>query len=260
MSATTQEAPIRLSLGRREHGHAIKEFKVEVLGRPYSLWLDPNEPSQRYIAECIEKFGLYEPHEVKALCETLKDGDTFFDVGAHVGYFSALASALVGESGGVVSFEPNKANAMCLFRNAPKAIIKMNPVGDQFGERLFYENRDNDGGHSLWDPAKHRWNQRSIAEGPSMKMVTVLTLDDFRLMKPTAIKIDTEGADLLVLRGAERVLSQPGLRLVICEVNLFGMNELGGGDESTIRELMGRHGFTAGELGKSGVENLIFRR
>lgn len=51
--------------------------------------------------------GCYEPELVALLRQVLDPGATFVDVGAHIGYFSIVAAALVGESGAVQSFEPD---------------------------------------------------------------------------------------------------------------------------------------------------------
>ena len=51
--------------------------------------------------------GCYEPELVALLRKVLDPGMTFVDVGAHIGYFSLIAAALVGEKGVVHSFEPD---------------------------------------------------------------------------------------------------------------------------------------------------------
>jgi len=60
-----------------------------------------------------EKFlwtGLHEPAVQRALAEQLRPGMTFWDVGAHVGFFTVLAARLVGEGGHVHAFEPVEEN------------------------------------------------------------------------------------------------------------------------------------------------------
>ena len=47
-----------------------------------------------------------EPGVDKVLRENLKEGDTFIDIGAYIGYYSILARNIVGESGKVIAFEP----------------------------------------------------------------------------------------------------------------------------------------------------------
>lgn len=51
-------------------------------------------------------FGTYQPLIAKILKKYLRKGDTFIDVGANIGYFSAVAAACVGKTGQVHSFEP----------------------------------------------------------------------------------------------------------------------------------------------------------
>lgn len=55
----------------------------------------------------IYYFGVWEPHLTNWIGQQLAPGDTFIDVGANVGYFSLLASRLVGKSGVVVAIEPS---------------------------------------------------------------------------------------------------------------------------------------------------------
>ena len=54
--------------------------------------------------------GNYEPYKTRAFLANLKEGDIVVDVGAHVGYYSALASLKVGDQGKVFSFEPRPLN------------------------------------------------------------------------------------------------------------------------------------------------------
>src|SRR5579863_7387210 len=51
--------------------------------------------------------GVYEPWTTEVLTKELKEGDVFVDVGANIGFFTLLASKLVGEKGRVYAFEPN---------------------------------------------------------------------------------------------------------------------------------------------------------
>lgn len=60
-------------------------------------------------------FGRYEPDLTRATIGSLKAGGVFFDIGANVGYYSVLASRLVGETGMVVAFEPLVRNIYYLY-------------------------------------------------------------------------------------------------------------------------------------------------
>src|SRR5574341_861166 len=62
---------------------------------------DTSDILQQY----IYYFGVWEPHLTRWIGRRLSPGDAFIDVGANIGYFSLLASKLVGDSGTVVSIE-----------------------------------------------------------------------------------------------------------------------------------------------------------
>ena len=62
-------------------------------------------------------FGVFEPNLTAFLSERLRPGDTFVDVGANVGYFTLLASKLVGDSGRVVAIEASPATFAALNEN-----------------------------------------------------------------------------------------------------------------------------------------------
>src|SRR5450432_1813635 len=60
----------------------------------------------------------YEPLVRKCLVALLRPGDTFVDIGAHIGFFSMIASSLVGSSGKVYAFEANASLFQALHSNA----------------------------------------------------------------------------------------------------------------------------------------------
>ena len=72
-----------------------------------------NELLQQY----IYYFGLWEPHLTHWIATRLQPGDTFVDVGANIGYFSLLASKLVGKSGTVIAIEASPKTFRILQEN-----------------------------------------------------------------------------------------------------------------------------------------------
>jgi tRNA A58 N-methylase Trm61 len=68
-------------------------------------------------------FGLYEQPLARHLRKVLRNGSVINDIGANVGYFTLLASELVGGEGEVHTFEPVPANAELIARN-----IKQNTI------------------------------------------------------------------------------------------------------------------------------------
>ncbi|MFH1226418.1 MAG: FkbM family methyltransferase [Planctomycetota bacterium] len=150
-------------------------------------------------------FGLIEPEQTAALAESLKKGMTFFDVGANVGYYSLLGSRLVGPQGKVVAFEPALQNLDYLYRHtvlnkAGNVTIMSAACADGLSMAIFSAGENSATGHLAAEP------------GPGQKTpVLTVALDEVaqRLaVWPAVIKIDVEGAELSVLRGARGVLDQ----------------------------------------------------
>lgn len=214
------------------------------------LALDPARMSQRMMLECLGREELYEPETTQFLVSVLRPGDAFVDVGTHVGYFSTLAAAVVGPGGKVVSFEPEAENFTRLLDNLRlNSFAHVEPVnmavGEAEGEAEFFVNADNDGGHALWDVGLHAFNRLS-REAPRAHRVKVTSLDAFlgaRDLPPIrALKIDAEGAEQQVLRGAEALLRDRPIPFVVCEVNRFGLARMGA-SEAGLRAYMAGLGY-----------------
>ncbi len=117
---------------------------------------DLDKFSIQVMYSCLSQGKLYEPDLSYFLMKTLGKDDAFLDVGTHVGFFSVIAAKLVGPEGCVAAFEPEEENLQSL-----KKHVEINGVSnieivdkvvcDTDGPRTFYINRDNDGGHCLWD-------------------------------------------------------------------------------------------------------------
>lgn len=229
---------VTLDFGGPERRHVVR------------LALDPARMSQRMMLECLGREELYEPETTQFLVSVLRPGDAFVDVGTHVGYFSSLAAAVVGPAGKVVSFEPEADNFARLLDNLRlNSFAHVEPVnmavGEAEGEAEFFVNADNDGGHALWDVGLHAFNRLS-REAPRSRRVKVTSLDAFlgdRDLPPLrAIKIDAEGAEQQVLRGAESLLRARPVPFVICEVNRFGLERMGA-SEAGLRAYMAELGY-----------------
>ena len=138
---------------------------------------------------------LEERAELAALPGLLSPGDVFVDCGANLGLWSLVAAPLVGDRGKVIAFEPNPRTAERLSRNAEQAHgvidVRAIAVTDRQGRvRL--------------DPGD-RHNVSRVSPTGTIE-VPATTLDQALDAPPTGIKIDVEGQELAVLRGARRVL------------------------------------------------------
>jgi len=149
--------------------------------------------------------GSYEPH-LRAFYEArLKPGMTFIDVGANIGLYSMLAADLVGEHGRVISFEPNSENCRLILLSAIKNRFKnvaLFPLAlsDTIGHTFFATFLGSNGGMLPSD--------ESVLNDPNCTVVPTMRMDDFVHERVDVIKIDVEGAEGLVVRGAQKLIEQ----------------------------------------------------
>lgn len=236
----------------------VLELRFESAGvwRSWRLRLDARQFSQQVMLNSAGH-GSYESETAHVLLSTLRQGDLFVDVGAHVGYFSLLAGMMVGPSGQVLSFEPDSANFDHLLGHLQdNHLNNVRPmswaVGDSTRIIDFYVNSDNDGGHAVWNPGNHSFNTLSRAH-PRRRPAYQTTLDDALIganLPIRAIKVDTEGNELAVMRGARRTLTETD-PLVVLEINRFGLKQVGT-TEQELRAYMIDLGFDAYALPSPG--------
>jgi len=160
--------------------------------------------------------GLYEVAKADAMRALLAPGATFVDVGANKGDFALLAARLVGDAGRVLAFEPEPGNCHWIERSLElngTRNVRLFPLAlsDEDGEALLRLSRQS-GAHTLLPGLPGR------TEGELR--VRTRTLDGLlaELGSPRIdmLKLDVEGAELRVLRGAARTLeSNPGLVLLL---------------------------------------------
>ena len=202
---------------------------------PFFMDLDLNRFSQRMIYEEAQELGVYEKDISYLMQALLKSGDTVIDIGAHIGYFTLLAAAMVEKSGKVFSFEPIQENRNHLLQHIGMngfTNIETFPhvVGNQSSTTTFFYNRDNDGGHALWDVGKHPFNEKT-RKAPCPITLPITCLDDFfssqQIPKLTMMKIDTEGNELCVLQGARQLIKGCRMKCIACELNRFGLKQMG---------------------------------
>ncbi|MDP6572411.1 MAG: FkbM family methyltransferase [Rhodospirillales bacterium] len=222
----------------------IKPFDLNLIvkGEEISVkfLFDLDKFSIQVMYSYLSQGKLYEPDLSYFLMKILGKSDVFLDVGAHVGFFSVIAGKLVGPEGCVVAFEPEEENLQSL-----KKHVEINGVSnievvdkvvcDTDGPRTFYINRDNDGGHCLWDVGVHPFNKKSAAD-PKPLTIEAVSLDtalaERRIENVKLLKIDTEGGEHQVCKGARQALEKHAIPFVVCELNDFGLEQLDSSQEN----------------------------
>ena len=148
----------------------------------------------------------WNPDEYRAFRQAIRQGATVFDVGANLGAYTLLFGQWVGAAGRVVAFEPSAASRSGLARHVhlndleDRVEIVSAAVTDHVGRAPFHIDRFG-GASSLHTAAQ---------AAPTTITVDTTTLDAFcaeRGVTPEVVKIDVEGAEVEVLRGARNLLS-----------------------------------------------------
>jgi FkbM family methyltransferase len=165
-------------------------------------------------------FDLFEPGETRLLRKLLDSGDTFIDVGAHIGWFTTVAARSVGAVGQVIACEPYPSNTAMLKRNLARndcsnVRVVEAALGSQRGTITLATAGDS-GGVTALD-----WARDGRVEVPMM------TLDDIAgdMAAVAFIKVDVEGWEAHVLRGGERTLQQT--EYVLIEINPQALRKAG---------------------------------
>lgn len=175
----------------------------------FSLYL---RAGHSLIGDAIRATKQYEPHVAERLNELLTPGCTFVDVGASIGFYTVLGSRRVGANGRVLAFEPGPQNLTLLYLNIHRnklGNVDARPlaISDRSGFLLY--NREGDNGQIA--PFDGGTDRLALSD-----LVRSETLDDTLAGEERidVIKVDVEGAEGLVFRGAEKVLRQKRPRLV----------------------------------------------
>jgi FkbM family methyltransferase len=161
--------------------------------------------------------GVWEPHVTASMHARVRLGQTFYDIGANIGYNSLLASRLVGPTGHVIAFEPNPSIARRLRDHVERNRIQNVRVVEACvvakateRARLYIPPRD------LPNPGRATMRAETRFEPVECAAVHLDSLiDDRSLPPPDVIKIDVEGFEYEVLQSLESYLSRPGLSLTV---------------------------------------------
>lgn len=144
-----------------------------------------------------------EQNDLEVVRELLKPGQTFVDCGANIGIWTLVAASAVGETGRVYAFEPNPSTFEKLSRNVALGKSEENirlfsaAVGSTNATLLFHCHEY----HNI-STVIERANETSISVS-AIALDSVLGENDVH-----GIKIDVEGFEIEVLKGAQTILKQ----------------------------------------------------
>lgn len=192
------------SRSRIERATESKWVAASILAEKRMIWLDL---SDSYVSRaCL--FDSYEPIETGLVRQHLKSGDVFLDVGANIGWFSLLASTIVGPEGHIHAFEPRKPTVNYLLRsivmNGLESTVTVHDFGlDKVSSEQFLgwvKNTPNPGSSMVTSSANHA--------GLETIPIHLVALDTLNIPRVNFVKIDVEGAEMRALEGGTNTLSR----------------------------------------------------
>ena len=220
----------------RQLGQAVRfQVRARALGRPTVVALgDRSVVEARLRSAASVQVAFANPPDLGPWLvwqRHLRAGALFVDVGANVGTYSVLAGELGAR---VVAFEPDASNADFLRSNLRlnglEAQIHVAALADREGSMAFTSGLDS--------------MNRLLPGGGSARSVPVMTIDTcFPLDEIAGVKVDVEGAEGLVLRGAQQALAAGRIGLLQLEWNLMSRVEFGEGRD-VVATLLRGHGYS----------------
>lgn len=195
------------------HGH---EFSVStVFGSQISG--DTRDIIQQY----IYYFGIWEPNLTHWIVQRMKPGDTFIDVGANIGYFSLLASKLVGQHGRVVAIEASPATFKILRHNLTLnrvqnvRAVNVAVYHTKTLTKVFRGSEYEVGATTILEEEGLKRGFEVECEIDAAPLDAILLTEEMKNAR--LLKVDVEGAEWSVVQGMRRLLhsSRNDLELMI---------------------------------------------
>lgn len=202
--------------------------------------------------------GRHEPETAMQLRRLIKPGMTVLDIGAHVGYYTRMASDIVGEKGRVIAFEPNPHNHAMLKRNAgnrSNVTLMQVALAEEEGTAELYDYLMMSASGSLhYDETLREvqlsTTQRDVDFAPRLdsdfqpKTYTVRTasidslMQDVDVSQVDVIKMDIEGAEMGALRGMKQTIANSPELALVMEFNPLGLKAFDNVPHESLQEVL----------------------
>lgn len=213
--------------------------------------------TDQYISGDLLRTRIWEPFETEVFRRLCRRGDFVLDIGANIGWYSVIASRLVGKAGTLWAIEPDHLNFELLRYNLKRSggsarqQMFLTAIGEQDGKQDFYLSESNLGDHHLFDDGEAR---RSV-------QVTVRSLDSLLAQAeqlPTLVKSDTQGSEYKILRGAARLLAAGWRPVLLLEFWPYGLSK-SGDDPTALQNRLQELGYDLFEVTEAHTRLIPYR-
>jgi len=185
--------------------------------------------------------GEFESVQTRLFIDSLRKEATVFDVGANVGYYTLLASKIVGSKGKVYAFEPDPNNLKLLHKNVyinncKNVTVIPFATSDKNGQSVFSLN--------LANPGESRLSQGDKKDAILVKTITIDSyVKSENITHVDIIKMDIEGAEIKSLLGGKKFFKNVKNIKLFVECNPEALNYFSGTVDDLI-EILGKLGFS----------------
>ena len=216
-------------------GH-LKSLAYGRRGEPYRIqghtlrYIPGTRPVRLRYRHSGNDISRYDVLQVEWLSTHLREGDTAIDIGAHYGVYSILMAAMCGRTGRVVAFEPDPYAREVLAENLDlnpeikRPVVEACACSDSVGEATLFSR----GGNAQSSLARSAVEFSAEQKSEEFR-VPLVTLDSYvaehDLPVPRWVKIDPEGAEIRILKGAQNLLASDAG--ILCELHPYAWPEFG---------------------------------
>lgn len=197
-------------------------------GRHRLRYVPGTRPVRLKYVESTDVIVRNDARQLKFFVERVKPGDFVLDIGGNVGQYAVLFCSLVGAEGKVITFEPDPGHRGILCKNLKlngfehRVAVEQLALSDTNGSHVFFSRND-----QMSSLVKSGLGTNAASLDVQEHVVETTRLDDYLKAQgvafPNWVKLDTEGAEVNILRGARELLQSPVT--IVCELHPYAWDE-----------------------------------